>query len=224
MAPKKPTGEIGPITFRSVEAGSAKLSWDRVAFPKDKAEIERFVCQLFVDTIARHGMMVLEATPLPESDFDFVLKLPGGEVYLDLVELVRPTGGNPYQVKQQEVNVYGLAEQLLGVVLTKSQHYRAHGSVPRHLLVYITHWMFAPNKNVIRLVQHWLGTNRHVFENVFFFSPLDSSEGDVRVLFPAKPDPLEGRTPDSLRDERYVLLDPAKFRAAGRGSESGEGD
>jgi hypothetical protein len=207
--PKKPTGNIGPFVAKSGPAGVTG-GWEKIKFPEDKESIEKFALELWCSEIKKAGGSVRKVAKNPEDHFDFTLELPGGKVYLDLVEFIyRDKEGRPYESDEIEIKVFDFAEQIHDTVLRKSQHYGKVGEVPIHLLLYVTHWRFWPPELVIRLAQHFLSEAPPIMENVFLVLPLDEKAGHARVLYPSR-DPLEGHDPNEFKDTVCWILDPSK--------------
>ena len=141
---------------------------------------------------------VINATKNPENDFDFTLELPGGNISLDLTEIIYSDAeGRPYEGENMRIESYKYAEQIRDAVMAKSTHYGRGGTQPIHLLTYITHWRFQAHEVVIRLVQHMLQQSRPIMENVFFLTPLDNKSAVLRVLYPSA-NPLEGHDLNSF--------------------------
>jgi hypothetical protein len=186
------------------------MTWEKVQFPKSKDEIELFVMQRFVAAGRDAGFEFLAVEQNPENHFDFSLTLPGGAVYMDLMELIyRDDGAPPFDSNNGWVLSSEFAGQIVAKILDKSSRYQSRSGTPIHLLTYATHWRFVPAETVIRLVQHGLSEANHVFENVFFFDPeIDEKEG-LRVLCPSE-QPLEGHDPREFGDHKYLPLDPGK--------------
>jgi hypothetical protein len=211
MAPRKPTGQIGPFTATMHPSGPTGR-WDRISFPTSKPEIERLIVDLFLREIRKTDAAIHEVKQNEEDDFDFALVLPGGNVWLDVTEIVyREIPSRPYDSRQIRIDSYPFAEQIRDAVMNKSAHYGKAGTQPIHLLAYITHWRFWPSEVVIRLAQHLLAFSRPIAENVFLSLPLDSTAAAIRVLYPSS-DPLEGHDPDEFKDHWSLTLDPANWQ------------
>jgi hypothetical protein len=207
--PIKPTGRIGPFRVTGGPDGPTG-EWAKIQFPTQKEEIEQFVLDLFVTEMRRGGATILKATKNAENNFDFTLELPGGKVFLDLMEIIyRDVQGLPYEGENIRIESYKYAEQIRDAVMAKSENYGRAGTQPIHLLTYITHWRFHAHEVVIRLVQYMLQEYRPIMENVFFLSPLDDKSASLRVLYPSA-NPLEGHDPNSFKDDWYLTLNPAK--------------
>ncbi|HUK10765.1 MAG TPA: hypothetical protein VLX09_23035 [Stellaceae bacterium] len=206
--PKKPTGRVGPIQVTITE-GRADLRWENVKFPTEKKDIEQLVVNQFMAAMSRTGAQI-KASQNSEDDLDFTLILPGGKIKLELREAFYGTGANspPYDSRDMRIKSFSYAEQIVAAVRDKS-HYGT--AMPIHLLLYITHWRFLPSETTIRLAQYLLQQARPMFENVFFLSPIDPGQADLRVLYPSN-NPLQGKKPEEFRDQWYLNLDPANWQ------------
>lgn len=211
MTHSKPTGKTGPIRVQRDE-NQVTMSWDVIDFPKTKEGIERYIMQQFILAGQQGGFKILGVKQNPENHFDFTLNLPGGEVYIDLMELIyKDEDGNPYDSKNMLIESALYARQIVSLILKKSNKYQSRSETPLHLLTYITHWRFLPNETVIRLVQHKLSKEPHIFENIFYLSLDFGNEPTMRVLFPSN-DPLEGQDPSAFQDNKYLNLDPGNWK------------
>ena len=212
MIHKKPTGKIGPIRVQT-GPNQVELSWEIIAFPQTKDEIERYVVQQFVAAFQKEGANFPSVEQNPENHFDFTLVLPGGPVFMDLMELIyRDAEGKPYETSNTWIETATYAGQIVEAVLTKSNKYIPKGVTPIHLLTYITHWRFVPDGKVTSLVQYGLRQNEHLFENVFLLVPFTSTDAELRVLFPSSDKLFENFDPSSLQDDGYLNLDPGDFQ------------
>jgi hypothetical protein len=206
----KPTGAIGPIKVETSPSG-AVATWEKIAFPTSKPEIEQLIIDLFINTFKANGATFLKVQQNDENDFDYMLTIPGWCVYLDLCEFIYFDGqGKPYSEHASKLYSFLLAEQLTDAVIKKSNHYGKSGETPIHLLLYITHWRFLYSEVAIRLAQHFLKNENIVFENVFLLIPIDGKSGELRALFPSI-DPLEGHAPSEYNEHFFVNFGPDKF-------------
>lgn len=208
--PKKPSGIIGPVVLKATLQGLLG-GLEKIKFSSAKEDIERFIADLWAREIRRTGGSILDVKQnSDQNDFDLTIELPGGFVFLDLVEVIyRDSKGRPYDNDDVQVKVFDFAEQIRDTVLKKSRHYGKVNSRPIHLLLYVTHWRFWPIELVVRLAQYLLLQTPPITENVFLLMPLDSEAAVCRVLFPSE-NPLEGRDPEEFREQLYFALDPTK--------------
>lgn len=206
MAPKKPTGQIGNISF--CQATHPTIEWKLIHFSECKDQIEEKIIDYFVTAGTAAGFKILEVTQNIENDIDFSLTLPGGNIDLELSEIVYSIeSGNPYQSRSNQINCVEFSRQIINLITKKSSKYSKNNIRPIDLLLYITHWAFLPNELVIRLAQHELNSIEHIFENVFLLIPLDQKNANLRPLYPSE-NPLEGRSSEEFQDSTYVNVDP----------------
>lgn len=233
MGSRKPSGENGFARVSVNDDGTASFELHKRELPAGKAEIEKFIVNQFAKQFEREGVPLFKVTQNAENHFDFTLHLVGGRVFLELVEIIyrdppqqaaeMAKPGNPYGGRQIRVPTLQFAQQVRDIIAKKSTKYERPSGTPIHLLAYTTHWRFLPSEPVIRLVQHFLQTQPPIFETVFWLHSTDAERATLRVLFPAKPDPLEGRVPEDFAGAFSLTLDPANWKLVRRGGDSGEG-
>lgn len=219
MAPRKPTGKIGPIRASATPDG-VSVVWRPVEFSEKRDEVELHIMKLFCDALCREGFPSVKYKQNAENDFDFTLDLPGGRTYLELTEILyEEVGGelansertNPYQSRKTIVEVDRYGRQIAEAVKRKSRQYGRAGQIPVHLLTYVTHWRFAPSETVIRLAQYHLLAKPPIFDYVFMIVPLMGDSAELRMLYPSH-NPLEGRSPEEFGESWYLKLDPARWK------------
>jgi hypothetical protein len=212
--PTKPTGHVGPLALEN-KAGEIHHGWKKIAFPKDKEEIEELMMKGFAAVWRKHTGIEIKYKQNPQNEIDFTILEPGGPALIELREvLYRDDEGRPYDSRNIKIMASTFAQQIVDAVQEKSKHYGPQG-MPVDLLLYTTHWRFDPAETVIRLVQHSLKTNVTIFENIFLLMPIDGQEWRMAVLSPSKEDPLEGHSPDEFKDHWYLVLDPDNWELHG---------
>ncbi len=208
---KKPIGQIGPLRV-NINPNNATKSLQLVKFSGNKRENEDKILSIFRSEAERKGFKFYDIKPNPENHFDYTLSLPGGTVFLDLMEIVyhspESKNKNPYNSGEILINNKDYAEQIVKNILKKSAKYQNRGSTPIHLLTYVTQWSFQLGQGVIAICQNYLRNRPHIFENIFFLTILDDISGDIRVLFPS-PD-REGLKITELENGSYRCLDLSK--------------
>ena len=208
---RKPTGKQGPVKF-TISDGNSSLEWETISYPSDKEKIEKIVLNSFIEAGKRYGMTIHEIRQNEENNFDFTLILPGGTVYMDLMEITMKSGSEPpFHSEQIEVSVGQLANSFLDGIKKKSKKYSSKSSIPIHLLTYSTHWRFLPSTKTINLVQYYLSNLDHVFENVFYLNQISEDYSDLNVLFPTNFD-WSHFDPKEVEKEIFFNLNPAKFQ------------
>ncbi|MDA7705432.1 hypothetical protein N8772_03020 [Rickettsiales bacterium] len=212
--PEKPTGNIGPIKIE-VKSNSVKDSWEIINFPKEKREIENKIIKKFRYAGEEAGFVFNDIKENNENHYDYTLTLPGGEVYLDLMEIIYKKSnqkGSPYEKDHNWIKNGYYAEQILNQIFKKSNKYQDIGNTPKHLLTYVTHYNFSINENTIIICQNELRKRRHVFENIFFLDILDDTNSKIRVLYPMANNAILGDSKlNELKNLSYLNLDPKKW-------------
>ncbi|MEA2759627.1 MAG: hypothetical protein QOH65_2240 [Methylobacteriaceae bacterium] len=187
------------------------MVWQTVPFPAEKENIEKDIMRLFCAEWSKQGVLVIWSKN-QEDHFDFTLHLPGGEVFIDLMELMyRTEPGQPYASRELRVDFTKYAKQICEAIENKSRKYGAASQTPIHLLTYITHWRFETTETVLRLVQYYFHTHPHVFENIFFLAPRNRDNANLRVIYPTVPGLFDGFDPSSYVESMYLNFDPAKW-------------
>jgi len=211
MKHKKPTGNKGSINFTRDEDKSS-LSWQKIRFPTDKVEIEKVFCDWYLKKLRDSGLRDISVVKNEENDFDFTMKLPFGEVYLDLAEIVLGSQKySPYENKSKKVDNAQFASAVVKIVDVKSIKYSALSRVPIHLLLYTTHWRFMPSDVLIRLLQYDLNRTNHRFDSICLICPLGTDDSLLWTLYPAPRSNLTGIDFESIRKQSYYVLDPGDF-------------
>lgn len=175
-----------------------------------KTEIEDSVVRLFLDWAERSFGIRPTAARNAENDLDYDLKLPGGDVSLELTEFVLPgaPGSSPYERDSGGIQIGDLVDGVLASVRNKEVKYNF--STPVHLLVYSTHFQFMAVDPLVACLQSDLGISGCKFEQVFFLSPFDATHDEVRVLYPVVSELYEELDIESVRRREYFAFDPRK--------------
>jgi|GEM_PF-5751824 len=187
---KKPTGFTGPIRIK-IDKYSKQFKFQPINWPKEKEEIEKIIVSNFIKTIQAAGATVLNHFPNPQNDLDYTLILPGGEVYLELKEVIFPmqndkNKNSPIYSKEPHFWNYGDIENwFLNQIKKYSKKYKGVNK-PIHLLFYTTHFDYNFEDEVVWLIQYSLTKTPHIFECIFLYQPLDKNTGDLRVFYPSK--------------------------------------
>lgn len=204
----KPTGDLG---WTRVTAGKPEAEFFRIPFPDTKQEIEAQIVRQFVSFWQKETGQEIRVTQNPENDLDFTLHLPGGDVLLELTEIVfpNPTGGPPYGHTKTFMTAGEFADRALETISSKTY---ARDGIPKHLLCYITHWSFSPSEAAILLIQYTLRTVEHSFECIFFLHPRDADEGEVRCFFPVPDEVCRGFDPVTARESGCVVFNPKGWK------------
>lgn len=186
----KPTGINGPLKIGVDADGQGSVEFQQVAFPTDKAEIERLIASAFVQCIAQMpgpGGARLQMSDLvqnTEDDFDFSVTLPDGPAYLELMEAAPLQG--PYEKAPAQYKPYEYASKVLVRIGEKASSYPRAGVHRIYLLVYVTHFAFILSPSTINCLRYWLGSLPSPFAGVFLYMPITASEGIPEWLLPGE--------------------------------------
>lgn len=181
---KKPSGTLGPLRV-SASVGQASAEHRKVAWPSDQKDVEQKILDLFVRQFERIGAKFLRIEDGGTKDLDFLVTLPGGQAYIELMEVVMPDPPSiPFQTGQQWHEPLTYARSIFKTVEEKKiQKYGFSHKIPIHLLLYITHEQYAPTEAAIHALRHYFTVNKHPFEYVSFLIPLATDACDLRVIF-----------------------------------------
>lgn len=206
---RKPTGRDGAISLSGTGASFLPTS-----FPETKEEIELFVARKFATFKSSRRLfafdIVGEPTQNPTDDFDFNLATSVGPKYLELMEAHFSGIGTYLPSGQYMYEPHRIADALFTNIKRKSDRYRGATTRGIVLLVYSTHCEFALSNVAVWLVAHKIHTTQPVFESVYHIT-LSDPGADVKLLFPTNVD-FTAFDPEKYRENRDILLDPAKFQ------------
>lgn len=207
MKHKKPSGYFA-FTRISSNGEEVKSEFNEISFSSNKEEIEWYFCHQFCYQMIKSGATINEVIQNEENNFDFTLKVPSGAIYLELTEVViNKKGQSPYSSQgNQWIRYQEFVNAAIKIISKKSTGYQK-SDIPIHLLMYNTHWGFAPNHEIIALLQYDLKRIEHSFENIFYYNPIDETEGELRVLFPSSLKYLDGFDMEQLRERVSIVLD-----------------
>jgi len=212
---KKPSGTAGPFIIRkglrAALGAQSKIPWPDTqdgiewkVFCYFKREVEKIaggklgkVTECGGKTAAAMcGAAFVADRP------DFLLEVPGGKTYLELMEAVLPDDGqNPHRAGVQWHSPRDYAEKVWKKVNRKIQLYGFRHTIPMDLLIYTTHEQYAPTEAAIQILRDYFEDRPHPFSCVSFIVPLGEDLTPVRGLF--------------LRNRRSQL--PHRVESAGRG-------
>lgn len=220
----KPTGDIGFTRAIVVEGGRVEVSFEKIAFPTSKDEVEGFIVQDFLSSmnaaLAPHGETFIFGGPTKniENDFDFNVQSKHGPAYLELMEIAPLELFGGYSKVPPKYKPYDLAQITVKKILGKAKHYSGQIGRPLFLLTYITHWGFTPSESTVGLLRCFLAKEKHLFNAIFLYSPMEKGVGNPRWLWPVPPELIAGLNPDQFKDNEVLNLDPAKWQAVQSGS------
>lgn len=208
---KKPSGAIGPIRVGIID-GQHCAEQQKVIWPSDQKEIERKILGFFVREFEKTGAKFLKIEDGGTEELDFLLTLPGGKAWLELMEVVIPKPSNtPFQSGQQCHEPLIYAENIFKAVEEKKiRKYGFNHEIPIDLLLYITHEQYAPNEAAIHALRHFFKEKTHPFNYVFLMLPLAEDLSVLHVIFnmnhPFDIPPLE-----ELADRKWLSLPSSGF-------------
>lgn len=221
----KPTGDIGPTRATVVEGGNVEITFEKIALPTSKDEVESFIVQDFLTSVGKelapHGETFIFGSPTKnaENDFDFNVESKHGPAFLELMEIASlELFGGGYDKVPPKYKPYDLAQVVVRKVLGKAKRYSGNVGRPLFLLTYITHWGFTPSESTIALLRFFLAQEKHLFNAVFLYSPIEKGFGDARWLCPVPPELIAGVKPDQLKVNEVLNLNPAKWQIVKSGS------
>ncbi len=182
---KKPTGKAGPFQVR-VKGGAIESGQLRIAWPGSQKDVERKILQYFVREFEKSGAAFLKIEDGGTRELDFLLTLPGGKSYLELMEVVvPPAGAKPHQAGAQSHWPIPYADKVFADVQKKIQKYGLKHQIPIDLLLYITHEQYQPDGSALDVLRNYFQTRPHSFHYVFFLIPLSEDLTPLHVIFNA---------------------------------------
>jgi len=214
----KPTGTAGPFKASFDLRGALSGSFDKIAFPKSKDEVEQFFASRFIESMNMHlaasNEQFILAAPVRnvENDFDFTVTTPSGSAYLELLEAAPLTG--KYESAPASYKPYDYAKFILGEILRKSVKYPKTGVRDIFLLLYVTHWTFVLSETTVACLRYWLLQQPTAFRATFCFSLLSAEEGTPQWLSPVPSELIQGFDPEAVRENVCHNLDPRKFEVS----------
>lgn len=206
---KKPTGFTGSLLIgRNSEGVFAKLN--PIQWPSDQASIELKILGMFIREFERSGARILGVQPGGTKELDFKLKLPGGDCYLELAEVVLPnTKEVPFQAGNRSFGAIEYANAVYSMVERKTRKYGLRNEIPIDLLLYTTHSQYAPAEPGVLALRRVLLEQPHSFHYVFMLCCLPEDGAVLQVLF-NKDHPLSAPPLEELKDARWISFDITK--------------
>lgn len=192
----KPSGTSGPFSVTVSADGTPVGRHEKFAWPTNQKDIERKILDFFVREFERTGAKFLKIEDGGTKDLDFLLTLPGGEVHLELMEIVIPQKGEiPFQPGHRRHEPVPYADAAFAGVQRKIDKYGLKHDVPIDLLLYVTHEQYNPNGAALDVLRRYFLERRHPFQYVFFLVPVAEDFATLYVLFnkdvPFNPPPVD---------------------------------
>ena len=213
--PRKPTGLTGPvhISFEGTQPTATFLPLD---FPTSKAEVESLIAETFLSVASRQSVLpfaVIQITKNPTDDYDFTLNTSTGQRHLELLEVApREHMSSGHQQAPSSYNPYDFAQAILQEILTKSSRYDTATVSRTVLLLYETHWTFAPSVEALGLLQYFTLRQAPRFERIYWYHPIGRDDGIVEFVYPTPAEHWKGFDPESWRDVKVHNLDPHEWK------------
>lgn len=220
----KPTGDIGFTRTTVVEGGKVGVTFEKIAFPTSKDEVESLIVSDFLAStnaaLAPNGETFIFDSPTKnsENDFDFNVQSRHGPAYLELMEIAPLELFGGYGSVPPKYKPYDLAQIVAKKILGKAKRYSGQIGRPLFLLTYITHWGFTLSESTVGLARCFLAQERHPFNAIFLYAPIEKGFGDPKWLWPVPPELIAGINPDQFKETEVLNLDPTKWQVVTSGS------
>jgi hypothetical protein len=208
--PKKPTGQLGYVS-----ASLAGAEFIPIQFPQSKVDIEQYVVNAFLRSAGQSGILFFDITGVHQNaidDLDYRLDTNRGPKYLELMEIapLEHLRGQ-HSSAPSSYNQYDFAQYIHKKAMGKSCKYTNSTAVPIMLLMYVTHWAFGVGPTTLALLQFWALQENHCFEWIYFYSPIDQTEGTATIIYPSPRDHWRGFDPETYRNHQAYLFSPQKW-------------
>jgi hypothetical protein len=203
---KKPSGVIGPLTIKSGPEG-AIATRERIDWGTTQIDAETRVLEYFKGFIEGIGGKILDAQHGGTEDLDFLVTMPRGKVYVEMMEaVVTPKGERPFKSANHSFKAIEYAESVFEGVQRKIDKYGFRHEIPLWLLIYTTHDHYSPANVGFQALTRLFLDRKHPFELVAFVSPIDNAKAKVRTLFSAD-EPIDAPTLEDLKDAMWITFD-----------------
>lgn len=179
---RKPSGVSGPVRV-TVDPSGVNLGLEKIQWPTDQKEIERKVLGFFIREFRKAGASILDVKDGGTEELDFLLKLPGGNAHLELMEAVVPAERVPFQSGNGHHVAGPYATKVFASVERKIAKYGLRHEVPIDLLIYTTHEQYNPNDAALWVLARRFAETPHPFEYVFFLTPFSETNARLVVLY-----------------------------------------
>jgi hypothetical protein len=158
------------------------------------------------------GLIITALWQNPERSLDFRLRTSLGEKWLELMA-IRPIEffGVPPEQAPHTYNSYELAKSTHGKIMEKSRKYRTRKASNIFLLLYLDDWRFQPSRTMMTLLQYWCNRTTHSFEAIFYYMPLDDTNGHLSIIAPTPSQHWQNFDPEQHRQSTVINLDPSKW-------------
>jgi hypothetical protein len=209
--PIKPTGTSGPVRV-SMVAGASRIEQLTIKWPLQQKDIERKIFGYFAREFERLGAKFLHVEDGGLRELDFLLTLPGGKTWLELMEVVVPRKGEiPHRPGQQAHGVPHYVDKVFEGVTRKIRDYGFRHQYPVHLLLYTTHEQYIPSVAAVEMLRIRFKEVRHPFDIVFFITPLAEDATPLTVIF-SSDHPIATVASESLASQSWISLPGAETK------------
>src|SRR5690606_18601095 len=116
-----------------------------------------------------------------------------------------------YASAPSQYKPYDFAQYIYGKAMKKSSRYVGKKSPRIVLLVYVTNWSFILSESVVCLLQYWLQSDPHNFEQVYVHHPVEPGFGFTSLLFPTPAVHWKNFDPATLKDNVVQNLSPLEW-------------
>jgi hypothetical protein len=203
---KKPSGTSGAVRPSVGNDGRPKIEHLTIQWPTEQKEIERKILGFFTREFEKAGAKFLDIEDGGVSGLDFLLTLPGGKTWLELMEVVAPRKGEkPHGPGQQAHMISAYVDQVFEGVMRKTGKYGFRHECPVHLLLNTTHEQYVPSPSAIEMLKVRFREVKHSFENVFLITPLSEDVTPLTVLF-NKHHPVSTEAKESVAGSWWISL------------------
>ncbi len=213
MATRKPVGVNGPVHL-----SGQGIEFEQLVYPQTKEEIELLVARSFAGSPIPGGLQLSELKQQHQDAFDFQVTSSLGVLDLELMEIAPLENlRGSYAAAPSHYKPYDFAEHIYTKALKKSARYGG-SKVPRIvLLVYVTDWAFVLSESVVCLLQYWLQSRPHNFEQVYAHQPVEPGFGFTHLLYPTPAAHWQSFNPETLKNNVVHNLSPLKWETAREG-------
>lgn len=181
---KKPSGITGAFSVTVTEGGELTGHHDKVNWPSSQKDIERKILGFFMREFEKSDAKFIKIEDGGTEELDFLLTLPGGKVYLELMEAVVPRPKEiPFQSGNRRFEPITYADVVFHEITKKIAKYGLKHEIPIDLLIYLTHEQYNPNNAAINVLRRYLIETEHPFQYVFFLIPHTEDFAVIHVLF-----------------------------------------
>lgn len=212
----KPTGTSGPLEVTVTPDGAVVTHHARIVWPPEQRAIEQKIFGYFRREFERDPRVKFRnVRPGGTRELDFLVDLPRGQAYIELMEAIVPkVGGRPYQPGQQVHDAVEYAERVWSEVAKKVRKYGSRHTTPVDLLIYTTHQQYAPGTPAIQVLRHYFNDREQYFQYAFLITPLAEDDSPLHVLY-SRDVPFRDLPPMAeLRDQLAIALPSSAWQVA----------